>query len=361
MGRPWSLPLKCPPEELDLARRTWLDGLIRQHATEPTARNALALARGEWLCGEYDDAMVHFIEARDRAPERVETHLSLLRSASMLGLAELERSTMERALRTHPGQPELDLHAALRLVPSDFAAAQTMLRPHRADALCAQFEQALAAVENGSMPPVAASADPLELARRDSLQWVQRHAADRKVHTGLPAQVLLRAIAAAPDEGLTLECGVYFGRSLRLIAERTRGIVHGFDSFQGLPEAWNVREGAGAYSTAGRLPRVAGNARLHAGWFEDTLPPFFAAQDGPIRLLHVDCDLYSSTRCVLAAADARLVPGSIVVFDDLLGYPGYEQHELRAFEEFARARNVGWQPVAACLLGREVAIRITAR
>ena len=101
--------------------------------------------------------------------------------------------------------------------------------------------------------------------------------------------------------------------------------------------------------------------RLHGGWFADTLPRYFAAHPGPIRLLHVDCDLYSSTREVLAAANGRLVAGSVVVFDDLLGYPGYAQHELRAFEEWSQAHGVGWELIAACLLGREVAIRITHR
>jgi predicted O-methyltransferase YrrM len=69
--------------------------------------------------------------------------------------------------------------------------------------------------------------------------------------------------------------------------------------------------------------------------------------------------LYSSTRTVLERAGDRLVPGSVVVFDDLLGYPGYEQHELRAFEEFVSERKVEWELIGACLLGREVAIRIT--
>ncbi|HEY0660672.1 MAG TPA: class I SAM-dependent methyltransferase [Lysobacter sp.] len=354
--------MKHSTEQLDLSRRAWLAGLIQQHATEPSGASALALARGEWLCGEYDDALSHFIEARDRAPELPEAHLSLVRSASMLGLEELEASTLEQALQQHPGQPELDLHAALVRVPDDLGAARALLQPHRANPLCAQYDQALALIERGDTPPPPDRAgDPRQIARWDSLRWVQRHSADRSVHTGLPSNVLLRAIAAAPQQGLTLECGVYFGRSLQLIAERTRGSVHGFDSFQGLPEAWNAREGAGSYSTAGRLPAVAENVTLHAGWFEDTLPPFFADHGGPIRLLHVDCDLYSSTRTVLAAADSHLVAGSIVVFDDFLGYPGHEQHELRAFEEFAVAGNVGWKPIAACLLGRVVAIRITDR
>lgn len=353
--------MKPSSEQLDQTRRAWLADLVRQHAAVPSGANALALARGEWMCGEYDDALSHFVEARDRAPDLPETHLSLMRSASMLGLEKLEASALEQALQHRPGHPELDLHAALTRVPGDRAAARALLQQHRATPLCAQYDQALALIERGDTPPPDRTGDPRQGARWDSLRWAQRHGVDRDVHTGLPTNVLLRAIAAAPDHGLTLECGVYFGRSLRLIAERTHGLVHGFDSFQGLPEAWNVQEGAGSYSTAGRLPRVADNVTLHAGWFEDTLPSFFAAHGGPVRLLHIDCDLYSSTRTVLTEANERLVPGSIVVFDDLLGYPGHEQHELRAFEEFVAACNIGWKPIAACLLGRVVAIRITDR
>lgn len=353
--------LSRSPEQLDQARRDWLAGLAHQHAAQPSAQNTLALARGEWLCGDYDRAMAHFIAARDRAPEVADAHVALVRSASMLGLHEVEAAALDLALRLHPQQPELALQAALRQVPGDLAAARHQLQPHLGDGLCAQFDEALAAIQAGDMPAADRSGDPQRIARQDSLRWVQRHAQDRQVHAGMPADVLLRALAASAGDGLTLECGVYFGRSLRLIAERSDGAVHGFDSFQGLPEAWSALERAGAYSTAGRLPAVARHVELHPGWFEDTLPPFFAAHSGPIRLLHIDCDLYSSTRTVLEAADDRLVPGSVLVFDDFLGYPGYEQHELRAFEEFVSARGIGWELVAACLLGREVAIRITDR
>ncbi|MFD0739539.1 class I SAM-dependent methyltransferase [Lysobacter koreensis] len=349
------------PEQLDQARRDWLAGLARQHASQPTAQSALALARGHWLCGDYEQAMTHFIAARDGAPAVADTHIALVRSASMLGLLELETSALQLALQLHPRQPELALQAALRQVPGDLAAARDLLQPHLQDGLCAQFDQALAAIQAGAMPAPDRSGDPQAIARQDSLRWVQRHAPDRQVHAGMPSDVLLRALDATAGSGLTLECGVYFGRSLRLIAERTHGAVHGFDSFQGLPEAWSAHEGAGAYSTAGRLPKVTANVELHAGWFEHTLPPFFAAHPGPIRLLHIDCDLYSSTRSVLDAADAHLVPGSVLVFDDFLGYPGYEQHELRAFEEYADARGLGWELIAAALLGREVALRITSR
>jgi hypothetical protein len=346
------------PEKLDAARRSWLAGLAREHALHGSAATALALARGEWMCGEYDAALTHFQAARELDPSSPETHLSLVRAASMLGLDTLETTAIDMGLQRHPAHAELRLHAALRDVPADLPAARRMLEPVSAHPRCRQFDAALAAIAAG-VPPVVDTADPRQQAQLSGLRWVLRHAKDAGDHAGLPVQVLIRALDAANVEGMTLECGVYFGRSLRLIAARSAGPVHGFDSFQGLPEAWNTNEGSGAYSTAGRLPHVATNVTLHAGWFEDTLPPFFASYRDPIRLLHIDCDLYSSTRTVLERAGDRLVPGSVVVFDDLLGYPGYEQHELRAFEEFVSERKVEWELIGACLLGREVAIRIT--
>ena len=34
----------------------------------------------------------------------------------------------------------------------------------------------------------------------------------------------------------------------------------------------------------------------------------------------------------------------MIVFDEYFGYPGFERHEMRAFDEFRRA--TGWRAVA---------------
>ena len=45
--------------------------------------------------------------------------------------------------------------------------------------------------------------------------------------------------------------------------------------------------------------------RLYKGWFEQTLPAFLEGQRGRARaelriaFVHMDCDIYSSTKCVL--------------------------------------------------------------
>jgi hypothetical protein len=48
----------------------------------------------------------------------------------------------------------------------------------------------------------------------------------------------------------------------------------------------------------------------------------------------VDCDLYSSTKTVLDLMGERLTPDAVLVFDEFFNFPGWEQHEFRAWTEF---------------------------
>ena len=141
--------------------------------------------------------------------------------------------------------------------------------------------------------------------------------------------------------GLHLEFGVYKGNSINHFAELAPDVTwYGFDSFEGLPEAWTLGAKAGAFSIGGRLPPVRGNVRLTKGFFEQTLPGFVAQHRGEtIALLHVDCDLYSSTVTILTNVADMIVPGTVIVFDELINYHGWEDGEFKAFTEFVAARN----------------------
>ena len=97
--------------------------------------------------------------------------------------------------------------------------------------------------------------------------------------------------------------------------------------------------------------------QLHPGWFEHSLPAFVDKLEAPIALLHVDCDLYSSTQTVLTTLGPRLTQGSLLVFDDFLSYTGYEQHEFRAAHEYFASSNRQFKLVGAVLLGRAVTYR----
>jgi len=79
---------------------------------------------------------------------------------------------------------------------------------------------------------------------------------------------------SALENGLVLEFGVFYGKTLRMIVDRFPTTdAHGFDTFGGLPEDWRGTK-KGAYSTAGVLPDVTGNVSLHQGLFSDSLPKF---------------------------------------------------------------------------------------
>jgi predicted O-methyltransferase YrrM len=151
-----------------------------------------------------------------------------------------------------------------------------------------------------------------------------------------PRETLAHALDLAPRGGLALEFGVYSGTTLRTIARaRDDGRVYGFDSFQGLPEDWRAGFTAGTFDDV-EPPEVPG-AELVVGWFADTLPGFLAEHPEPVDLLHLDADLYSSTATVLAQVGPRLRPGSVVVFDEYLNHPGWEDGEHRAWTEYVAA------------------------
>lgn len=140
------------------------------------------------------------------------------------------------------------------------------------------------------------------------------------------------------SSGYALEFGVAGGRTLRMIADSLP--VTGFDSFEGLPEDW--REGFPEGCFAGPVPEVPG-AEIVPGWFKDTVGPWITGNKEKLNklgLVHIDCDLYSSTHTVLEALNDFLVKGVIVVFDEYHGYPGWENHEHKAWIEFVKNNNI---------------------
>jgi len=150
------------------------------------------------------------------------------------------------------------------------------------------------------------------------------------------------ALTMTKIEGHYLEFGVFTGGTIRFIAKRVGNRkVYGFDSFEGLPEAWGgFNLGQRAFDVKGKLPRVPGNVELVRGWFENSLPPWLAANPGSVSFIHIDCDLYSSTRTIFQLLADRIVAGTIVLFDEYFNYPNWERHEYKAFQEFVAERKI---------------------
>lgn len=179
-------------------------------------------------------------------------------------------------------------------------------------------------------------------------------------HPGNGALDLIEfALGLVTVDGVFAEFGVHQGTSISVIAARTTNTVYGFDSFEGLPEDWMATFRKGAFDLKGVPPALAApNIRLIKGWFDATLPAFAAEVAGPAAFLHVDSDLYSSAKTIFDTLGDRIVTGTVIVFDEYMNYPGWEQHEAKAFAEFCRARNVTYRYVAYAPGGNSAAVVI---
>jgi hypothetical protein len=181
-------------------------------------------------------------------------------------------------------------------------------------------------------------------AAQESAEFADQHMRMAKNYPDKFA-LLEDAIDQMEIRGLYCEFGVYRGETLNFIASLVAGEVHGFDSFEGLPEDWKQGHEKGTFALKA-LPQVRPNVRLHKGWFEDTIPAFREQHPEQIAFLHLDADLYSSTRTVFELLGDAIVAGTVIAFDEFFNYPGWCEGEYKAFMEFCRERNV-----EVCYLG----------
>ncbi len=145
--------------------------------------------------------------------------------------------------------------------------------------------------------------------------------------------------------GAFLEMGVCTGKTINFIAALNPDQrIWGFDSFEGLPEEWTRTDltfprGSFRVNVEGWMPPVLHNVSLVKGMFGETLPQFKVQvlKSDPIAFLHVDCDIYSSTKEVFEQLADNIMSGTVIVFDEFHNYPEAEQHEFRAFQEFLDA------------------------
>lgn len=174
-----------------------------------------------------------------------------------------------------------------------------------------------------------------------SMQFIDTHL-DKALVFRQKQELWTYLLSKMDKEGLVLELGVAAGESIRHIGRymsryNDRRTVYGFDSFEGLAEDWvgHFRP-AGSYTLNGQFPEVPKNVELIKGWIEDTIPPFLKDKDDKISFLHIDTDTYSP--CVFALEETHKwwKEGTIILFDELIGFPGWKQGELKAFTEFQK-------------------------
>ena len=170
------------------------------------------------------------------------------------------------------------------------------------------------------------------------------------------SHLLTFALERTTIPGLFLEFGVASGSTVNLIASATRLQVYGFDSFEGLPEAWPGYLPEGAFRQE-ELPLVRENVELVVGLFSETLPHFLEEHPDCVAFMHVDSDLYSSAKTVFEHVGARITSGTVIVFDEYFNYPGWEEGEYKAFQEYIAALGLSYTYIGYTN-SQQVALRI---
>jgi tetratricopeptide (TPR) repeat protein len=284
--------------------------------------------------GDLANAAAHYKKLLALAP----SYLPAIYNQHALLLAEDIKSAIRNLTQLLAAVPQDNEARFMLVVILEHAQHSTEAQPH------------LAILENGSS---------LDRARLDAWNYLKSACTPSTPLTGSMLETFQLAFEAAPKEGLVLEFGVRFGNTIRQLAKLTRQKIYGFDSFEGLPEVWH-HEPKGSYTTRGEIPKVPSNVELIQGWFDQTLPKFLETHPGPVRFINVDCDIYSSTKTVLDALAPRIVPGSVIVFDEYIGNEHWREDEFKAFQE--AVTRYGWKYEYLCfsVFTKQVAVRITS-
>ena len=172
----------------------------------------------------------------------------------------------------------------------------------------------------------------------------------------------LAAAHIGPETQITLlEFGVSKGQSIATMAKRfvnPQSRFVGFDSFEGLPEDWDIGYqtlAKGTFSTGGALPRLADKrVSFVRGWFQNTVSDFlkeFRTDDAGTILIHYDADLYSSTLFLLTAI-WHFVPTYYFIMDD------FSHDEMIALHDFASSYPVTIEWLAKRLNPRNIPVQM---
>ena len=317
--------------------------------------------------GKLDEAVASYHKALAIKPDFADAHNNLGSALQDLGKLEDAVTSYRKALAIKPDFAEAhsNLHALL-LDPDDLAPSiKCIERAVGIEHSRADYRFILGMLLDYSGDPEEAkphfdmveNGESLYRARLDAWRYIK--SANNKVPPiiGSSIQAFKLGIDAAAVDGLVLEFGVRFGTSIRQIAALVDQDVHGFDSFQGLPESWH-HEPKGSYSTKGVIPSVPENVTLHEGWFEETLPGFVKTHPEPVRFMNIDCDIYSSTKFVLECFAEQIIPGTVIVFDEYIGNKNWREDEFKAFQEAVGEH--GWEYEYLCFsfITKQVVVRI---
>lgn len=167
----------------------------------------------------------------------------------------------------------------------------------------------------------------------------------------------MASAAGAYKRTLYLEFGVYTGETMRMWSDLLHDstcLLHGFDSFQGLPEDWVTAYPKGSFDTGGHVPKIDDSrVSFFPGYFEATLPGYLVP-DHDLMIVNIDADLYSSAIIILKSLKPHFRTGDFLYFDEF----NIPLHEARAFRTFVQTSELRFSLFASTPGYNRVAFRV---
>ena len=182
-------------------------------------------------------------------------------------------------------------------------------------------------------------------------RWLDQHDNGRKFSTREEIYKYVVSELTGNECITLLEFGVFEGNSLgvfsRLNTHPDSRFV-GFDTFEGLPENWNSGWGViekGSYTTNGAIPEFD-DSRVSCikGYYQEVLDDFLESftASGQV-VVHIDCDLYSSSLYVLTKLDQLRGLKPLILMDDFSS----PNHMFRAFDDYISSYRADFKYVAS--------------
>ncbi len=175
------------------------------------------------------------------------------------------------------------------------------------------------------------------------------------------------------SDGDWLEFGVFTGNSASAFMAHMprKSKLYMFDCWRGLPEDWTygpdkkIHTHAKNFDLDGKPPvkrfeKYGDRAVFVNGLFEDTLPKWKESHsDTKVSFIHLDADIYSSTKYVLDNIDDMITSRTLVQLDDYHpNIPANAEHVFKAFHEYIDEKGYDFKYLARTPKMTQVALKI---
>jgi len=144
-----------------------------------------------------------------------------------------------------------------------------------------------------------------------------------------------------------MEFGVASGISFKWWLQHNQNAssrFFGFDTFEGLPEAFGPFAKGSMAATIESLGIQDQRVSFYKGLFQDTLIPFLEQyKNGPKKVIHMDADIFSATLFAFSQLYRVLNDGDIILFDEF----AVPTHEFMAFKIFTESFYINYEVIGA--------------